>query len=214
MKNYIYKFLTNRYFIGFHIVAISIAFLLYFGIIALYAGLLIVLITLWSSNWNWELVSFKTSTWRKSFKQSLILTVPVYTATFIIHIVVEKYIGSADLSSFDAIRGNPDRLILIILFSWVSASLGEELFFRGYLLNQIKQLFHKSKIRNFLAILLSSIVFSIAHLYQGIPGVIKIFLVGALLGIIFIKYKNLKLVILLHAIIDTTSLLLLYFEIF
>jgi len=63
-----------------------------------------------------------------------------------------------------------------------------------------------------LALLTSSLVFSFAHLYQGIPGVFKVFLVGVILGIIFIKYKNLKLVILLHAIIDTTSLSLLYFD--
>ena len=213
MKNYIHKFLLHRYFIGFHIVAISAAFLSYVGVLALYTGLLIVLITLWSSNWNWELVSFKTSTWRKSFKQALLLAIPVYGAVFIIHEVVETYIGSADLSSFDAIRGKPDRLILIILFSWISASLGEELFFRGYLLNRVKQLFYNSKISTLLALLISSIVFSFAHLYQGIPGVVKVFLVGVLLGIIFIKYKNLKLVILLHAIIDTISLLLLYFDV-
>lgn len=213
MKHNINTFLTNNYFLGLFIILISAAFLNNLGVLILYIGLLVVFLTLWSGGWNWDSLLLKNNSWKKSLKHAFVLTIPVYVAVFFIYKFVETTIGSIDLSSFDTIKGQPKLLLYILLFSWFSAALGEELFFRGYLLNRLKALLKTYRLGNFLALIISSLVFAFAHIYQGLPGVANTFLIGMLLGGLLLKFKNLKLVILLHAIIDTISLTLLYFDI-
>ena len=43
----------------------------------------------------------------------------------------------ADLSEFADVRGNASMLLFWLLLSWVLGALGEELAYRGYILNRI-----------------------------------------------------------------------------
>ena len=78
----------------------------------------------------------------------------------------------------------------------VLAAFGEELVFRGYVLNNLMQ-----SINKWLALIISAVLFTLFHL--GAPGIgfvplINIFLAGILIGINYIYTKNLWYAILFH----------------
>jgi membrane protease YdiL (CAAX protease family) len=89
----------------------------------------------------------------------------------------------------------------------VSAGVCEEVLYRGFLLHY----FHASAFHLgiMVALLLSSIVFGVGHLYQGVSGVIQTAVLGFIFGIIFLLTGVLLVPIVLHAVIDLRLLLLL-----
>lgn len=89
--------------------------------------------------------------------------------------------------------------LIAIITSVIIAPIAEELFFRGYVLNK---LMIKGNIKK--AIILSSLLFGIVHLLGGINATIGGFC-GALL---YVKYKNLYLSMILHS--SYNGLLLIY----
>ncbi len=75
-------------------------------------------------------------------------------------------------------------------------AIGEELVFRGYILNNLLQSFNK-----WIALLISAIMFALFHI--GSPGIgaipfASLFLIGILLGINYIYTKNLWFSFVLH----------------
>ena len=85
------------------------------------------------------------------------------------------------------------------------------MFFRGYLLNRITDLFGRERAGIILALLVNAIVFGLAHAYQGIAGVVDTALAGLVLGGLYLLTgRNLWLPILTHGIIDTVGFLIIY----
>ncbi|MDR2287336.1 MAG: CPBP family intramembrane metalloprotease [Prevotellaceae bacterium] len=85
-------------------------------------------------------------------------------------------------------------LISIVLFVFVA--FNEEIFMRGYVLNNFLQSMNK-----YLALILSSLIFSLIHFLNpnfGLMSFINIFLAGMLLGVSYIYTKNLWFPIALH----------------
>jgi membrane protease YdiL (CAAX protease family) len=63
------------------------------------------------------------------------------------------------------------------------------------------------------AILVSSVVFGFAHLYQGISGVISTGFVAIIFGVIFYRNpKNLWVGILTHGIYDVFGITMIFFD--
>jgi membrane protease YdiL (CAAX protease family) len=89
----------------------------------------------------------------------------------------------------------------------ITAGLCEEIVFRGFLLFYL----HTSpwKLDLTLALLLSSAIFGLQHLYQGAQGVAATFVLGALFGLFFLLTGNLVFSILLHAATDLRLLVML-----
>jgi uncharacterized protein len=97
-------------------------------------------------------------------------------------------------------------LLFLIPVGWGSAAFGEELLLRGFVLNRFSLLFGTNT-----AVLLQALLFSLGHAYQGITGMVSLFVVGLLLGIFYLRAgHNLWPVIAAHGIIDTISLTLIY----
>jgi membrane protease YdiL (CAAX protease family) len=85
-------------------------------------------------------------------------------------------------------------LISIVLFAFVA--FNEEIFLRGYILNNFMQSMNK-----YLALVLSSLIFSGLHIFNpnfDWLSFVSIFLAGLLLGISYIYTKNLWFPIALH----------------
>jgi membrane protease YdiL (CAAX protease family) len=85
-------------------------------------------------------------------------------------------------------------LISIVLFVFVA--LNEEIFVRGYVLNNFLQSMNK-----YIALILSSLIFSLLHFFNpnfDLISFINIFLAGILLGVSYIYTKNLWFPIALH----------------
>jgi uncharacterized protein len=89
----------------------------------------------------------------------------------------------------------------------ISAGVCEEVLYRGFL----PHYFHASAFHLGLivALVISSIVFGMAHLYQGMRGVIESSVMGFIFGIIFILTGSLLIPIAIHAATDLRLLVLL-----
>ena len=74
----------------------------------------------------------------------------------------------------------------IVLVAWLAAGFGEELLWRGFLLDRLMRLPGISG-RIWLAIVIQAVLFGLPHLYQGWGGVIVTGSIGLLLGWLRIK---------------------------
>lgn len=89
----------------------------------------------------------------------------------------------------------------------ITAGVCEEVVYRGFLLHYFHMVpFHLSLTW---ALLATSLVFGIAHLYQGIAGSLQTILIGFVLGAMFLATGNLLLPIAVHAVLDLRVLAML-----
>ena len=114
---------------------------------------------------------------------------------------------------FDSVKGNIRLLTYNLIVGWFIGGLLEETIFRGYLIRTIKNFYpHKTGI--VISVVFSSFLFGFLHSYQGISGQILAGIIGILLAVIYLtNNKNLWLNIYIHGLVNTFSLLLLYFQI-
>lgn len=89
------------------------------------------------------------------------------------------------------------------LFTWgicITAGICEELLFRGYLLHLLS-----AQMPMYLAVVISSIIFGLPHIYQGFSGVIRTALFGLVFALIYLWTDSLLIPIVLHIIGDIYS---------
>ena len=125
-------------------------------------------------------------------------------AMFVIVLVISYllYVLGVDqenLSNISDLAGNLS--IASMFFIIVFQSIGEEIFFRGFLLDKINILAGKN-----MAILVTAVLFGLAHMSYGkIYPVIMPMMMGILLGFVVIKTKNLYSAIIAHVIFNLAS---------
>ncbi|MDR6487224.1 membrane protease YdiL (CAAX protease family) [Chryseobacterium vietnamense] len=113
----------------------------------------------------------------------------------------------ADYSTFEHIRGDTAQYLKWLYRMWISAAIGEELLFRAFAFAQLKNIFGDKKV---LIVILSALMFCLPHLYQGTAGLIMTFVFGIAFGILYLKFKNIWINIIVHGLIDTVFLTLSY----
>jgi len=130
----------------------------------------------------------------------------------IIEPLLNRMLGiEADYSGYGALRDNLPATIRLITFAWISAAIGEELIFRGYLLSQLLTFMGNRLPAQIVAVLLGAAVFGLSHHTQGLVGGLLTGITGALMGAIFLlSRRNIWAVILAHGLIDTWGVLTLY----
>lgn len=114
----------------------------------------------------------------------------------------------ADYSAFASLEGDGAKLGRYLLYMWISAALGEELLFRGFVFLQLKKIYGD---RPLVTILISAVLFALPHAYQGASGLLVTFVFGLIFGAIYARFKNLWINILVHGLVDTMFLVLAYF---
>jgi membrane protease YdiL (CAAX protease family) len=92
--------------------------------------------------------------------------------------------------------------------SWTSAALGEELLFRGFFRSRLERLFGgRAPWAGVGAVLGQAVLFGLAHDNQGLGGILLTATSGLMLGVVCLAgQRNLIACIVLHALIDTISL--------
>lgn len=116
-----------------------------------------------------------------------------------------------DFSDFDSIRGNWKLLLLFLALTWTLAAFGEEMVYRGYLMNRVAGLFRSPKVAWAVSLILVNIVFGLGHIDQGITGQVENMINGLLLGTIFLATGcNLWAAVIAHGVTDTVDFLLLF----
>ncbi len=123
--------------------------------------------------------------------------------------ILAKLVGrQPDLELFQQLTGNLRMTLLFIALSWTLAAFGEEMFWRGYLMNRIAGL-GGSKDAWIASLVIVSVVFGFAHGYQGPAGVIEESLAGLALGVMYLATgRNLWIPILAHGASDTIDMIL------
>ncbi len=116
-----------------------------------------------------------------------------------------------DLSNFAAVKGNLSFALVIIALLWVLAAFGEELVYRGYLMNRVADLGRGTRTGWIVSLFLISALFGFAHYQQGLTGIIEEGSDGLILGLMYLaSRRNLAIPIVAHGICDTIDIALLF----
>ena len=107
-------------------------------------------------------------------------------------------------SGISDVTGHPFIALAILLFVWVFAGFGEEIGYRGYLLNRAADVGRRSQSAYLIGLVLVSILFGFGHFYKGPAGILDSGIAGLILGVVYLLVgRNLWVAILAHGFIDT-----------
>lgn len=112
------------------------------------------------------------------------------------------------------IDGNLPVYLMWMAIGWTSAAFGEEIFFRGYLIDRIGKLLPSARWATAVAVFIPALIFGIAHAYyQGVRGLIVTGLIGLALGTLYLVNKrNLWPNIIAHGVVDSLAFTATYLD--
>lgn len=141
---------------------------------------------------NWAIVPFQVAAILISFVTVQILA-PLLVSAFV-------SFPEPDLSRYDSISGNLGAAIVMALVLPLTASIPEEVIYRGFLIGRLSAIFGPSVGGSFLAVFVQALFFGAVHFQWGIGGMILAFTMGIVWGIAFLACgRNLWIVILAHS---------------
>ena len=132
---------------------------------------------------------------------------------FVTEPIIERLTGrAADLSSFRSLVGNLPATLVMLALVWTLAAFGEEMAYRGYVLERAAALGQHSSAAYLVAMVAVSLLFGLGHYYQGLAGMVNSAFSGLFFGALYLAAgRNLWLPILAHGFSDTIGLGLIYF---
>jgi uncharacterized protein len=131
---------------------------------------------------------------------------------FVTEPIVDRVTGERpDLSRFKSLVGNLPSALVMFALIWTLAAFGEEMAYRGYVLERGAALGHHSPTAYVAAMVVVSLLFGLGHFYQGVAGVVGSTVSGLFFGVLYLKSgRNLWLPILAHGFSDTIGLAWIY----
>ncbi len=194
-------FVTRQGGLGFVLLSVAV-------ILRDLALLCLVLFFLWR---NGEPLAAVGLTRRKFWSEAglgVVLFIPLFIATSAIDVFLQKA-GLSALSApvplFTNEKG-PWEFVLAFLLVAVVA-LCEEAIFRGYLILRFRNITSRAVA----AVLLSSLIFSLGHGYEGTAGVLTVGVMGLVFALVYLWRKNLTAPIVMHFLNDFIVIVLLPF---
>jgi len=144
----------------------------------------------------------------------LLFVIVVPILDFIVQPLVNKLTGEVvDYSSFQSVANNFPKYSKYFIYILISAGFGEEILFRGFLFRQFKIILPAFEYKTTFIIVLSALLFSLPHLYQGLSGLIMTFIFGLIFAITYVKTNyNLWITIILHGLVDALFITLAYYD--
>jgi uncharacterized protein len=122
--------------------------------------------------------------------------------------VVEHLTGQRrDVSQFAPLEGNLGLLLYMLLISWTLAAFGEEFAYRGYLQTRMRDVLPAGRTGLIIAVLLSSLLFGLAHTEQGVVGVVLSGIDAIFFSILRYRYQTLWAAILAHGFLNTIGMI-------
>jgi membrane protease YdiL (CAAX protease family) len=118
---------------------------------------------------------------------------------------------AASPAGVEAITGNLAVAAMWLLKVWTFAAFGEEIAYRGYLLNRAADVGRRSTAACWIAMVLVSIAFGYGHYYKGPAGILDSGVAGLVLGTAYLlSGRNLWASIIGHGLIDTVGIVVLF----
>jgi uncharacterized protein len=138
-------------------------------------GFGVVIATLWAGRWDMTFFGLSRLRLRDLLRASKYTVVVLLAVDAVAQPALERWFGvpPADLSMLQFLNGNLRNLILFLGFMWVVAAVGEEMVFRGYLMKGWARCLGDSDRNWLLGAVFTSVVFGLAHAYQGLSGVLS-----------------------------------------
>lgn len=215
---------TSRFFLGSRLLAVIEIFLALLIPVGGLVGIIPFSSTPFLLLFGWLMLWLRGIGWRDlglrrpaSWPWTLLMGVAIgiayqYLSLYVVEPLIARLTGNLpDVSQFAPLIGNKFFLFISIVISWTLAAFGEELAFRGYLMNRIADLVGSSPMGWAISVTLVSALFGLVHLYQGASGMIAITLTGLLLGGLYLATgRNLWLPIIVHGVNDTLGFLLIF----
>jgi membrane protease YdiL (CAAX protease family) len=163
---------------------------------------------------GWPAVGLKRpARWRQTIPAGIAAGIASQIfCTYLLEPLIFRLTGKlTDLSQFAPLEGNLFLLCLLLLMVWTLAAFGEELTYRGYLMNRVADLAGGSKLAWAVSLIIVSTIFGVAHLGQGFAGVVTNISAGLVYGGLYLASgRNLWASIIAHGVYDTLGLLLIF----
>ncbi|HEV2532177.1 CPBP family intramembrane glutamic endopeptidase [Phenylobacterium sp.] len=177
--------------------------------------LLIATLLLRQSGQGWRDVGFARP---KRLWLTLVLALGGYLASYLlVGLVVALlfpvlHLSRPGIGPLGHVRGNlGEYLYWMIPVTWASAAFGEEMLFRGFFFTRLLRMFPASRLAVAGAVLAQAILFGSLHLYLGMSGAIVAGVMGIVLASVYLfGGRNLWASIILHGLIDSTSITVVY----
>ena len=131
---------------------------------------------------------------------------------FVTQPLLVKWLGKQpDLDVFRSLTGHWKPTLVYLVLAWTLAAFGEEMVYRGYLMNRVADFLNRTRTAWIVSLLFVHFGFGLAHAYQGWTGVIDEGLMGFLLGIMYLRTgRNLAVPIVAHGIQDSIDFILIF----
>jgi membrane protease YdiL (CAAX protease family) len=111
------------------------------------------------------------------------------------------------------LAGNGPATLGMLATVVVSAGVGEEILFRGFLFERLRKLLGASGVATVATVLLTSGLFAVAHFHdQRVPGVEQAAVAGLVYGTMYAVEGRLWLPMVVHAVFDITAVALIYWQ--
>ena len=159
---------------------------------------------------------FSRSQLLRTFLLSLLVFVIAIAAFLIGAIIMANITGmpkQADTSEYAFLQGNLPMLLLILVGVFFVSSFGEEVVYRGFLINRIEELGTASKTWTMIAVIISAVVFGLAHYSWGITGIVQTTFMGLALALMYLRLnRRLWINVIAHAYMDAILMIQMYFS--
>lgn len=173
--------------------------------VALVLCLVVITLLMKYRNISWKNLGFKKP---ESLMRALVFTVLcVISIGVIFNFVIQPLFphGANDINSGQPISLG-EMLFQLFFIGILSAAIGEEMLFRGFLLNNLNEIFGKNIIGTAAAIIIQAFIFGVLH--AGVQGMVSAGTIGLILGVFYVASgRNLIVVMVAHAVPDVLSIL-------
>ena len=111
----------------------------------------------------------------------------------------------------EKVTGNLQFAALALGIVWTFAAFGEEISYRGYLLNRAADVGGRTSAAFWVSVVLVSVLFGFGHYYKGPAGIVDSGIAGLILGAAYLASgRNLWTCVFAHGFIDTYGVVTLY----
>jgi membrane protease YdiL (CAAX protease family) len=116
-----------------------------------------------------------------------------------------------DFSRYDSVYQNLPLALFLLVALPLTASIPEEMIYRGFLMDRLARIFGKGTSGTVLTVAVQALIFGTIHFQWGIGGILITVIMGLIWGTAFIlSGRNLWIVILAHSFGHTVWIILLY----
>jgi membrane protease YdiL (CAAX protease family) len=166
---------------------------------------------------GWRAIGLrKPASWPRTFAIASALSLYQFVSLYLVEPLLAQFTGELpDVSMFASLVGDERQLLFWLAVSWTLAAFMEEMVFRGWLSARAAELFGLTRGAWIAAIIATSVIFGVAHLYQGTSGVIATSITGLLFGAAYLASgRHLWCAILAHGLLDTIGSVMIYLGIY